>query len=68
MIKKEATMACAKRRAALCFIRFMLEQMSAPALSTCSKVIKEGCEPKQTLLLQAPVDVNQSKLLRVNVK
>ena len=51
MIKKEATIACAKLRDALCFIKFMLEQMSA-ALSTCSKKIKEGCEPKKTLLIR----------------
>ena len=67
-IKEEATMACAKRRDALCFIRFMLEQMSAPALSACAKVIKEGCEPKRKLLLQALVDVHQSKPVRVNMK
>ena len=63
-IKEEATMACAKRRDALCFIRFMLEQMSAPVLSACAKVIKEGCEPKRKLLRQALVDVHQSKPMK----
>ena len=69
MIKEEAgAMACAKRRDALCFIRFMLKQMPATALSTCAKVIQEGCEPKRTLMLQALVDVHQSKPMRVNMK
>ena len=68
MIKEEAAMACAKRRDALCFIRFVLEQMSTPAMNTCAKIIQEGCEPKRTLLLEALVDVHQSKLLRVNMK
>ena len=50
------------------FIRFMLEQMSAPALNTCTKILKEDCEPKETLLLQALVYIHQSKPLRVNIK
>ena len=37
MVKEEATMACVKRRDALCFIRFISEQMSSRALSTCAK-------------------------------
>ena len=33
--------ACAKRRDALCFIRFMIEQISVPALNTCVKMLRE---------------------------
>ena len=33
--QEEAAKACAKRRDALCFIRFMIEQISVPALNTC---------------------------------
>ena len=47
MKKEEITMACAKRRDALCCIRVMLEQMSAAALSICAKVIEKSCEPKR---------------------
>ena len=53
MVKEEARMAYAKRRDAFCFVRFMLEEMSAPALSICAKVKK-----KTTLQLQALVDVH----------
>ena len=34
-----AALACAKRRDALCFIRFMIEQISVPALNTCVKML-----------------------------
>ena len=34
-----AAVACAKRRDALCFIRFMIEQLSVPALNTCVKML-----------------------------
>ena len=37
MICAGAAVACAKRRDALCFVRFMLEEMSVPALNTCAK-------------------------------
>ena len=39
-----AAVACAKRRDALCFIRFMIEQISVPALNTCVKMLREGDE------------------------
>ena len=32
-----AAVACAKRRDALCFVRFMLEEMSVPAEYLCKK-------------------------------
>ena len=34
IIQEGAAVACAKRRDALCFIRFMMEQISVPALNT----------------------------------
>ena len=45
-----AAVACAKRRDALCFIRFMIEQMSVPALNTCVKMLREGDERAKALL------------------
>ena len=39
-----AAVACAKRRDAFCFIRFMIEQISVPALNTCVKMLREGDE------------------------
>ena len=42
MTQEGAAVACAKRRDALCFIRFMLEQISVPALNTCAKMLREG--------------------------
>ena len=39
-----AAVECAKRRDALCFVRFMIEQISVPALSTCVKMLREGDE------------------------
>ena len=42
IIQEGAAVACAKRRDALCFIRFMLEQISVPALNTCVKILREG--------------------------
>ena len=44
MIQEGAAVACAKWRDALFFIRFMLEQVSVPALNTCVKMLKEGDE------------------------
>ena len=35
IVQEGAAVACAKRRDALCFIRFMMEQISVPALNTC---------------------------------
>ena len=66
--QEEAAIACAKRRDAFCFIRFMIEQMSVPALSTCVKMLREGDERAKTLLLLAFLDIYQSKPMRVNMK
>ena len=66
--QKGAAVACAKRRDALCFIRFMLEQISKPALNTCAKMLREGDDRAKTFLLQALLDIHQSKPMRVNMK
>ena len=66
--QEEAAIACAKRRDALCFIRFMIEQMSVPVLNTCVKMLREGDEQVKALLLQALLDIYQSKPMRVNMK
>ena len=63
-----AAVACAKRRDALCFIRFMIEQISVPGLNTCVKMLKEGDERGKALLLIALLDIDQSKPMRVNKK
>ena len=42
IIQEGAAVACAKRRDALCFIRFMVEQISVPALSECRKDYPHG--------------------------
>ena len=48
-----AAVACAKRGDALCFIRFMIEQISVPALNTCVKMLRESDEQAKALLLLA---------------
>ena len=68
MTQEGAAIACAKRRDALCFIRFMIEQMSVPALNTCVKMLKEGDERAKALLLLALLDMHQNKPMRVNMK
>ena len=68
LTQEGAAVACAKRRDALCFIRFMLEHISVPALNTCAKMLKEGDERAKTLLLLALLDIHQSKPMRVNMK
>ena len=68
MTQEGETVACAKRRDALCFVRFMIEQISVPALSTCVKMLTEGDERTKTLLLLALLDIYQSKPMRVNMK
>ena len=68
MIQEGAAVACAKRRYALCFVRFMLKQKSVPALSTSYKMLREGSDLANTLLLQALIDIHQSKPMRVNMK
>ena len=66
--QKGAAVACAKRRDALCFVRFMIEQFSVPALSTCVKMLREGDERVKALLLLAFLNIYQSKPMRVNMK
>ena len=68
LIAQGAAVACAKRRDALCFIRFMIEQISVPALNTCVKMLREGDERAKALLLLALLDIYQSKTMRVNMK
>ena len=63
-----AAVACAKRRDALCFIQFMIEQISVPALITCAKMLREGDERAKALLLLALLEMHQSKPMRVNMK
>ena len=68
IIQEGIAVACAKRRDALYFIRFMIEQISVPALNTCVKILREGDERAKALLLFALLDVHQSKPMRVNMK
>ena len=68
IIQEGAALACAKRRDALCFIRFMIEQISVPALKNCVKMLREGDERAKALLLLALLDMQQSKPMRVNMK
>ena len=67
IIQEGAAVACAKRRDALCFIRFMIEQISVPVLKTCVKMLREGDERAKALLLLALLDMQQSKPMRVNM-
>ena len=62
-----AKVAWAKRRDALCFVRFRLEQISVRALNTCAKMLREGSDRVKTLLLQALLDLHQSKPMRVKM-
>ena len=68
IIQDGMAVACAKRRDALCFIRFLIEQNSVPALNSCVKMLKEGDERAKALLLLALLDMHQSKPMRVNMK
>ena len=68
IVQEGAAVACAKRRDALCFIRFLIEQISVPALNTCVKMLREGDERAKALLLLALLDMHQSKPMRVNMK
>ena len=68
IIQEGAAVTCAKRRDALCFNRFMIEQISVPALNTCVKMLREGDERVKALLLLALLDMRQSKPMRVNMK
>ena len=42
--------------------------MSATALKTSAKIMNKGREPRQTLLIQALVDIHQRKSLKLNMK
>ena len=68
MTQEGAAVACAKWRDALSFVRFMIEQISVPALSTCVKMLREGNKRAKSLLLLALLDIYQSKPMRVNMK
>ena len=68
IIQEGMAVACAKRRDALCFIRFIIERISVSALNTCVKMLKEGDERAKALLLLALRDMHQSKPMRVNMK
>ena len=68
MTQEEAAVACAKRRDALCFVRFMPEQISVSALNTWAKILREGDDRAKTLLLQAFLEIHQSRLMSVNMK
>ena len=68
IIQEGMAVACAKRSDALCFIRFLIEQISVPALNTCVKMLREGDERVKALLLLALLDMHQSKPMRVNMK
>ena len=68
MTQQGAAVACAKRRDALCFVRFLLEQLTVPALNTCVMMLGEGDERAKALLLLALLELHQSKPMRVNMK
>ena len=68
LAQEGAAVACAKRRDALCFIRFKIEQMSVPALNTCVKMLRESDERAKALFLLALLDIHQCKPMRVNMK
>ena len=61
------TVACAKRREALCFVRFMIEQISVPAVNTFVKMLRDGDERSKALFLLALLDIHQSKPMRVTL-
>ena len=42
MIQERKAVPCAKRRDALCIVRFKLEEISVPALNTCAKMLKKA--------------------------
>ena len=65
---KRMAVACAKRRDALCFIRFVIEQISVPALNNSAKMLRESDERARALFLLALLEMHQSKPMRVNMK
>ena len=68
IIWEGAAVACEKRRHTLCFVRFLLEQMSVPALNICVKMLRESSDLAKSLLLQARLNIHQGKPMRVNMK
>ena len=60
--------AVARRRDALFFIRFLIEQLSVPALNTCVKMLREGNERAKALLLLALLYMHRSKPMGLNMK
>ena len=68
VICEGAAVAFAKRGDALCFVRFILEHISVALLNTFTKMPRESSELAKTSLLQALLDIHQSKPLRVNLK
>ena len=68
IIQEGMAVACAKWRDALCFIRFLIEQISVPSLNTCVKMLREGDERVKALLLLALLEMHQSKPMRVNMR
>ena len=68
IVQEGAAVACAKRRDALCFIRFLIEQISVPALNTCVRMLRERDEREKALFMLALLDMQQSKPMRVNMK
>ena len=68
IVQEGAAVACAKRRDAHCFIRFLIEQISVPALNNCVKMLREGDERAKASFLLALLDIQQSKPMRVNMK
>ena len=62
------TVACGKRRDAFCFIRFLIEQISVPALNTCVKMLREGDERAKASLFLALLEMHEIKPMRVNMK
>ena len=68
MTQEGEAVSCAKRRDDLCFVRFMIEQISVPALNICAKMLREGSDRAKTLLLQGLLDIHQSKPMPVYMK
>ena len=46
----------------------MLEQILVRALNTSAKMLRKGSELAKTLLLQALLEIHQSKPMRVNIQ
>ena len=65
---ERAAVACAKQRDTFRILRFMIEQMSVPALNSCAKMLRECSDRAKTLFLQALLDRHQSKPMRVSLK